>query len=529
MTFVQSPFASVAHSLTCTLREAKKNHASRIDLPKDTYHIYADEAATQVVCVSNHGFNGYKSAALSLEGMADLTIDGNGSTFVLHGAMDFAIVSNCKNITIRNLTVTCADSCNFQGIVTEAADGCVAIALENAPGVELHGDLLMQKFGMQYEPVTRTLNYITATKELRPGSGDNNFGAPLQAFRKSLEGNVLRIYDVSVLPQVGDTIVFATSRRCNQAFLLSHSQDLTLEDVTVHTCWGMGLIAQKCRNVTLRSFRVTPESNRCWATGQDATHFTNCSGKILVENCLFENQLDDAINLHGIYTRIEKVLEDRILVRYVHHQAQGVDIYEVGDRLQMMDPKTQRPTAFAEVAAVEVLNPEMTVLNLCNATGDILPGMVAENLSDAPDALLRNNVVRSNRARGFLLGVKGKVEIRNNHFHSPGAAIQFEASPDRWMESGSVRDVLIEDNFFDDCMYGKSKFQGVIDVGRRPMALEGFYFHQRIAIRNNRFTQQHAPCVWAENVGELIFADNTFCCPTALVAEHCIVNGETVD
>ena len=72
-----------AHSLTCTLREAKKNHASRIDLPKDTYHIYADEAATQVVCVSNHGFNGYKSAALSLEGMADLTIDGNGSTFVL--------------------------------------------------------------------------------------------------------------------------------------------------------------------------------------------------------------------------------------------------------------------------------------------------------------------------------------------------------------------------------------------------------------------------------------------------------------
>ena len=243
MTFVQSPFASAAHSLTCTLREAKKNHASRIDLPKDTYHIYADEAATQVVCVSNHGFNGYKSAALSLEGMADLTIDGNGSTFVLHGAMDFAIVSNCKNITIRNLTVTCADSCNFQGIVTEAADGCVAIALENAPGVELHGDLLMQKFGMQYEPVTRTLNYITATKELRPGSGDNNFGAPLQAFRKALEGNVLRIYDVSVLPQVGDTIVFATSRRCNQAFLLSHSQDLTLEDVK--SLWKSGTTAAK--------------------------------------------------------------------------------------------------------------------------------------------------------------------------------------------------------------------------------------------------------------------------------------------
>ena len=154
---------------------------------------------------------------------------------------------------------------------------------------------------------------------------------------------------------------------------------------------------------------------------------------------------------------------------------------------------------------------------------------MVENLSDAPDALLSSNIVRNNRSRGFLIGVKGKVEIRNNHFHNSGAAIQFEASADRWMESGSVRDVVIEDNFFDDCMYGKSKFQGVIDVGRRPVVLRDFYFHDRIAIRNNRFTQRHIPCVWAENVGDLIFDGNVYTCPVPVVAEHCVVNGEKVD
>ena len=529
MTLLRSPFESVAHSLALTLRAAKNSKAQKMDLPKDTYHIYADEAATQVLCVSNHGHNGFKSAALSIHRMEDLTIDGNGSTFILHGAMDFAIVSESKNITIRNLTVTCADTCNFQGKVTEAANGCVTVELEGDPQVELFGDMLVQRFDMQYEPVTRTLDYVAETKQLRRGTGDHNFGATIHSLRKTLEGSTLRIYDAPVMPSVGDVIVFATSRRCNQAFLLSHSQDVTLENVTVHTCWGMGLIAQKCRNVTVRGFSVTPEGDRCWSSGQDATHFCNCSGRIVIESCLFENQLDDAVNLHGIYTKIEKVLDDRILVRYAHHQTRGISIYNMGDDIQMLDPKTQMPTAFARVANAEVLNPDLTILTLREITGDILPGMVVENLSDAPDALLSSNIVRNNRSRGFLIGVKGKVEIRNNHFHNSGAAIQFEASADRWMESGSVRDVVIEDNFFDDCMYGKSKFQGVIDVGRRPVVLRDFYFHDRIAIRNNRFTQRHIPCVWAENVGDLIFDGNVYTCPVPVVAEHCVVNGEKVD
>lgn len=529
MTLLPSPFGSVAHSLALTLRAAKESGAGRIDLPKDVYHVYADEAAAPVLCVSNHGFNGFKSTALAIEEMENLTVDGNGSTFILHGAMDFAIVSKSKNITIKNLTVTCADTCNFQGKVIEAAGGCVTVELEEHPPLELHGDLLMQKFGMEYEPMTRTLDFVPETKEFRRGTGDNNFGMPLQDLRKTLDGNILRLYDVPVMPPVGDTIVFAMSRRCNQAFLLSHSENVTVENVTIHTCWGMGLIAQKCRNVTLRGLAVTPEGNRCWSSGQDATNFANCSGKIIIENCLFENQLDDATNLHGIYTRIEKVVGNQILVRYVHHQARGFDVYDEGDRIQMLDAKTGRPTAFAYIAGVEVLNPDLTALTLRDVSGDILPSMVVENLSDEADALLQNNIVRSNRARGFLIGIKGKVEIRNNHFCSPGAAIQFEASSDRWMESGSVQDVVIEDNFFDDCMYGKSKWKGVIDVDKRPVVVEDFYFHDKIVIRRNRFTQTEKPCVWAENVGDLIFENNEYICPVPVEAEHCIVNGVKVD
>ncbi|MBQ8814913.1 MAG: right-handed parallel beta-helix repeat-containing protein [Lachnospiraceae bacterium] len=497
-------------------------------IPQGIYHIYADECAAPVVCVTNHGHNGFKSTAMAIEEMSNLTIDGCGSRFVLHGAMDFAIIRGSKNITVRNLTVTCADTCNFQGKVTGAENGNVTIALEEHPPLILHGDALVQTFGSQWEPMVRTLDYVTETGELRRGTGDVHFGVPFQQIKKVLDGDVLYLYDVPDMPEVGDTIVFMMPRRCNQAFLLDHSENILLENVTVHTCWGMAVVAQKCKNVTVRACKVTPEDGRCWSAGQDATHFVNCRGKITIEDCCFENQLDDAANLHGIYTLIEKVIGNRILVRYAHAQTRGIDIYDVGDHIQMMDRETQQPSAFANVAEVEILNPDLTILTLSDVEGEITPGMIVESLSDQADALICNNIIRNNRARGMLVAVKGRVEIAGNHFHSGGAAIQFESDPLKWFESGSVRDVLIADNFFDDCRHGKW-CRAVIDINKRPKTVEDFYYHDTIVIRNNRFTQCEAPCVWADNVKNLVFEENEYICSIPFKAEHCIVNGEKAD
>ncbi len=528
MELLTSPFGSVAHALAMTLRAAKENGEHTITIPKDTYHIYADEAATPVLCVANHGHNGYKSTALAIEDTDDLTIDCGGSTFILHGCMDFAIINHSKNITIRNAVVTCADSCNFQGKVTATdADGTVTVELEEHPPLIVHGDTIFQKFeDSELEAMGRTLDYVTETKELRRGSGDNNFGVSFGKLRKTLDGDTLRIYDVPVVPPVGDTIVFTMSRRCNQAFLLSRSENVLLENITVHTCWGMAFIAQKCTNVTIRACAVTPEGNRCWSAGQDATHFVNCRGTVVVEDCRFENQLDDGVNLHGIYTLVEKVEGNQMLVRYAHFQARGIDIYAPGDRIQILERESQQPLADATVTGVEVLNANLTVLTLDGIEGDIRSGMIVENLSDEADAYIRRNLFRNNRARGMLIAAKGHIEITDNHFHSGGAAIQFESDPIHWFECGGVNDVLIADNFFDDCKHGKWS-HAVIDINKRRKTVEGFYFHDTITVRNNRFTQDHAPCVYADNVGNLVFADNESCCETPLEITHSVVNGET--
>ena len=526
MELLTSPFGSVAHSLAMTVRAAKENGEHEIFIPNGTYHVYADECATPVVCVSNHGYNGFKNAALAIEDASDITVDANGSTFILHGMMDFAIISRSQNITLRNLSVRCADSCNFQGKVTDVDDGCVTVELEEHPALTVFGDRIFQKFNdNQYEAMGRTLDYVTDTRELRCGSGDNNFGAPLHKLRKTLDGNTLKIYDAPVPPCLGDTIVFTMSRRCNQAFLTSHSKNVLLENITVGTCWGMAFIAQKCENVTVRACTVTPDEGRCWSAGQDATHFVNCRGRVIIENSLFENQLDDAVNLHGIYTVISKRAGNTILVKYGHYQSTGVDIYSAGDRIQVLDRESQQPLGSATVSSVEVLNGIYTSLGLSDIEGEIADGMIVENLSDEADAFIRNNVIRNNRARGMLIAVKGHIEITKNHFHSGGAAIQFESDPLRWLECGSVADVTISDNFFDDCRHGKWS-RAVIDINKRKKTVEGFYYHDTIRVVNNRFTQTSVPCVCADNVKNLVFEGNEYVCPSPVVAEHCFVNGE---
>ena len=527
MKLINSPFGAVGHSLVLTLKAAREAGDDFIEIPFGEYHVYKEDSEHTVLCVSNHGHNGYKSAALVIEDFDGLTVDCNGATFILHGCMDFAIVNRSKNVTIKNVTVKCIDICNFQGKVVESSPEMVKVYLgEEHPKLYRYGRALFEDIEHERVPFTRTLEYDPVSKKIRRGLGDDNFGKPLfNSFDLKFEGETLCIPNVPVPPVVGNVIVFCISRRIGQAFLAAKSENVVFENITVHTCWGMAFIAQKCTNVTIRGCKVTPEGENCWSAGQDASHFVNCRGKVLIEDNLFENQLDDAVNFHGIYTRIEKVAGNQILVAYKHWQTLGIDIYCKGDRIQILEQESQMPLAEATITEVDVLNNYKTILTLDTLSEVITEGMIVESLDDNAEALIQNNIIRNNRARGMLLASKGKTVVRNNHFNSGGAAIQFESDPFKWYECGGTRDVLIEGNLFDDCKYGKWG-RAVIDIGKRRRVVEGFYYHDKIEIRNNRFTQTEYPCVAADNVRNLIFDEsNTYSSEVSVIPAHCIWNG----
>lgn len=524
MYLLENEFGSVARALALTLEKAKASGDKTIIIPKNIYHIYADEASAPVVCVANHGFNGFKPTALFISDTDGLTVDGEGSTFIMHGTMDFAIVQASRNITIKNLTVTCADTCNFQGRVVYSRDGVVKLKLVRTQYLRQFGDRVVQVVGDRTELLTRALDYVTETKQIRRGTGDLAFGVDINALKATLEGDELTFEGAKICPPVGDTIVTGSSLRIGQAFFVDKSKTVTFENVTINKCWGMGFIVQKSEDVTLDGCVIEPEEGNYWSAGQDASHFVNCRGTVTVKNCKFTHQLDDAVNLHGIYTVIEKTLKNKVLVRYGHHQTRGIDIYGEGDRVQALDRESQQPLAFATVEGVEVISQSLTVLTLKDVVGEFKPSMIVENLSDDAGAVISGNEFRDNRARGMLISAKGRVEISNNVFHSGGAAVQFESDPLFWLESGGTADVVIRDNVFDDCRHGLWG-KAVIDIGKRKRSVEGFYYHGRIEVSGNRFTQTNVPCVAADNVKELIFSDNEYAVDEPIAATHSIVNG----
>lgn len=106
----------------------------------------------------------------------------------------------------------------------------------------------------------------------------------------------------------------------------------------------MGLLAQLCENITLDGFNVSLKGNsdpRYFTTQADATHFSGCKGKIISKNGLYENMMDDAINVHGTYLKVTERINDYTLRgRYMHEQSWGFDWGENGDNVQFIRSAT---------------------------------------------------------------------------------------------------------------------------------------------------------------------------------------------
>lgn len=93
----------------------------------------------------------------------------------------------------------------------------------------------------------------------------------------------------------------------------------------------------------------------------DATHFSNCYGFIRMLNCLFENQKDDATNIHGIYAVIDSIMgPQELIVKLVHPAQEGFDFIRPGQQLELVNHKSLIQYGELSVENVERLNKKYT-------------------------------------------------------------------------------------------------------------------------------------------------------------------------
>lgn len=524
------------------IKKLKDEGYTKMIFEKGVYHFYPEKAFEKYAAISNHD-NGLRKTAFPILNLNHIEIDGGSSEFLFHGKIIPIMIENSSNITLKNLSIDWPRTFNseMEVVAVNNENKTVDFAISEDYPYHIRNQQLVfvnkyyshsLEMGIYFNPKTNAVVYNSVKYPSykvfdgkfqgfnpKPEEDINeefitipaNNVKPLIITAQEIKPGLIRLKNINgELPEVGWFYVakgYNSENRLVPAVRISSSSNITLESVNVYHAGGMGLIAEKCTNINLDKFnvRLREGTKRHLSTTADATHFVNCKGLVKIENCLFENQLDDATNIHGTYVEVTKILaSNKVEVKLGHFQQRDFDFASANDTLTIVEKKTFAKKIDFVLAKLDRINEKYYQLTFKNnISNDIKIGDFIDNSNWYPEVILRNNIAINNRARGFLIASPKKVLIENNTFSNMMSAILLEASKySWWYEAGNVQDLTITNNTFLDGTYGGGK-NGLIEVHSQSPGLV-----KNINITNNKFNSFNPMLLNIDGVTNLNFSGN---------------------
>ena len=486
----------------------------RILLPKGRYDFYPEGASKREYFISNHDQDNPKLVGLAFENMKNVIFDGQGSELVFHGRMLPVSLVGSENCTLKNFSIDFANP-HIGGLITYEVAPWVEYEIRDSNFVAKgEGWEHVPAWGIAFEGDTKRLVYTTS---------DISVGSKHVAEIASRK--ILAPWkNKKLIP--GTVVVFRGYGRPTPGVFMYHDTNTTLENIQVHYAEGMGLLAQMSENITLDKFSVClrgKDDPRYFTTQADATHFSGCKGLIRSVGGLYEGMMDDAINVHGTYLKVQKRIDDKTLVgEYMHGQSYGFEWGRPGDAVQFIESKTMEVLGEQnKVAAIETADkPDGHGVKQFRITFEkpVDPAISEvgtygiENQEWTPEVYFADNVIRNNRARGSLFSTPKKTVVEKNVFdHTSGTAILLCGDCNGWFETGACHDVQIRNNKFINALTNQFQFtNAVISIYPEIPDLKSQkrYFHSGIVIEDNEFETFDMPILYAKSVDGLVFRNN---------------------
>lgn len=512
----------------------RKQERLTLVLPAGEYHFYPDSSMLREYFISNHDQVNPKNVGIELKGLENITLDAKGAVFIYHSRMLPLSVLNCNNITLRNFSIDfkTPQITQMEFIGYNEADG--SALLQIAPWVDYKiDDGVFKAYGEGWENTPGTgIAFEKGTKHIVYNTGDLFYNL------KEVCSDTLSGERRMVVPSwkykdfvPGTVIAARTWHRPAPGIFLHFSTNTVLENIKVHYSEGMGLLAQGCEDVTLRKFGVClkgADDPRYFTTQADATHFSGCKGTILSENGLYENMMDDAINVHGTYLKVLSVVNGTtVIASYMHPQCYGFQWGEAGDSVQFIRSQTMEYinqkniiSAITPVDAETFHGAKKYRISFQEPLPEEITDSLAvgiENLTWTPRVIFSNNVIRNNRARGALFSTPRKTIVKDNQFYyTSGSAILLCGDCNGWFETGACREIHITGNTFTNALTSMYQFtNGVISICPEIPGLsrQQQYFHgvpgkRALVIENNIFNLYDRQALYAKSVTGLVFRKN---------------------
>jgi hypothetical protein len=460
--------------------------------------------------------------AMTLNGLKNLTIDGDGSELVFHGRMTAIKAEACENLTLKNFSIDWDRPLTSQAVITEVTNEYLEVRIDPSAYPYLIENKKLRFTGEGWQsPVVHYILFDRENREVVPMTRDNALGDIFNADVREIAPGLVRFYgQTEISPEPGTFLALYAQRELSGIHLYKN-KNTTLENIRLYYALGGGILSFMCDGLHFNRVNVQTNDakNRVFSSMADATYFPNCKGLIRIENCMHTGQADDWANFRGTYTNVAKVTAaNAIHISNKKGRPRPDNYYNAGDEICFVNTATmQRGTEWFVIKEVSAAGDEEIKLTF---TKEIPPAVnadyVVENMTWTPEVEVVNCVIpRKNRARGILLSTPQRALFEKNLFRTAGTAILVEGDVDVWFEAGAVRDFTIRDNIFENCMSsaepGDWKWgEAVICItpSHKPQNSNEEPYHQHIRIENNTFRYYDYNLLYARSVRGLTFKGN---------------------
>lgn len=492
------------------------------------YDIGAEQCQTRTWFISNHDQVNPRKVFLPLEDQVNVTIDGNGAFFNLRGRILPMGIWNSRGIRVKHLTVDYEIPMITQVTFTAVNPDAKTVTFRPIAGTQAmvqNGRLYFKGYDFVNSPGGGILFEADGRVAYRTSDCAFNLGA----VTANGDGTYTAAQCANPAFKEGQNMALRGWKRPAPGIVISDSMNVSVKSVTLHYADGMGLIAQSTTNLTLKEFKVIPNKakGRVFSTQADATHFSGCSGEILSCDGVYQGMMDDAINVHGTYLRVQKRVDDKTLeCAYMHPQAYGFSWGAPGEEVIFIQSRTmtmldETKNALESITPVDA--PTVAGAKVFRLTFEQpLPASVdptitpigIENLTRTPSVVFSGNQVMDNRARGALFSTPKRVVCTNNIFdHISGSGVLLCGDCNGWYETGACTDVLIAENTFVNALTSPFQFtEAVISICPEIPEIkeDSAYLHRNITIKDNVFVAFDKPLVYAKSVDGLVIKNNVF-------------------
>lgn len=367
------------------------------------------------------------SCGVSLEGQSGTTLLAHGATLMVDGFMEPLTLKNCENVTVKGLTIDHKRKPYSLGVIESVK------WRSKAKGT---GSFLV-RFGDEY-PTNKNIPMPRRLVHDPYASRCAHYGEWSITKREFLGDNCWLFHFKGVdWEPVGLELYIWHTFHSRPGILIENANNTVLEDVTILSQPGMGVVAHRSTDIRISGMRVVPAPGSHMSTNTDAVHISSCKGLVRIENSVFDGQGDDSLNIHTYYHSIEKADGcscSTVLKAPTGTHSQTADYPDAGDVLELTDMASLSCIdSYRVISCTRTDDPWRSELVLDKPLPAEHENLTLVNATQMPRLEYIGNYCRSHLGRSVLVKIKDALIEGNTIMDVTGTGV-YVAAEAWWYE-----------------------------------------------------------------------------------------------